>query len=166
MTPRIVTPRLELVACTADVALAAISDRAQAQRLCGFALDPGWPEPDMPPVLRSYARALERAPELLGFGVWLIAYGGGVVGDGGFKGPPKDGRVEIGYSIVPAFRGRGLASEAVRALCGWAFGQGANEVAAETEKGNAASERVLQRCGFVRTKSAGAQWWSLRTTDK
>ena len=30
-----------------------------------------------------------------------------LVGWGGFKGPPKDGEVEIGYAVAPSFEGRG-----------------------------------------------------------
>jgi ribosomal-protein-alanine N-acetyltransferase len=166
MTPRLLTPRLEIVACTAQVALSVLGNRTQAEKLSGFTLDPAWPEADMPPVLQSYARALGRAPKLLGFGVWLIAHNGSVIGDGGFKGPPKAGRVEIGYSIVPAFRSRGFATEAVRALCAWAFGQGVVEILAETGAGNAASGRVLERCGFSRANKEGAQWWSLPAAGK
>ena len=35
-----------------------------------------------------------------------------VVGDIGFHGPPADGSVEIGYAVVPARRGQGLATRA------------------------------------------------------
>src|SRR5690606_15843119 len=41
---------------------------------------------------------------------------GAVIGIGGFKGPPEDGAVEIGYEIAPALRGRGRASAAARSL--------------------------------------------------
>ena len=35
---------------------------------------------------------------------------GALVGIGGFKGPPRDGAVEIGYAVAPARQGRGIAS--------------------------------------------------------
>ena len=41
---------------------------------------------------------------------------GGLIGAGGFKGPPEDGAVEIGYGLAPAWRGQGLALEAARGL--------------------------------------------------
>ncbi len=44
-----------------------------------------------------------------------------VVGWGGFKGPPRDGTVELGYAIAPAREGRGLATAAVRAMLRDAF---------------------------------------------
>ena len=44
-----------------------------------------------------------------------------LVGWGGFKGPPADGVVELGYSVAPALRGRGIASGAVREMLREAF---------------------------------------------
>lgn len=74
---------------------------------------------------------------------------GGPVGDAGFKGAPACGEVEIGYGIDPAFRSQGYATEAVRALVDWAFGQeGVYYVMAEREKDNLASARVLEKLAF------------------
>jgi ribosomal-protein-alanine N-acetyltransferase len=44
-----------------------------------------------------------------------------LVAGAGFLGPPVDGVVEIGYSVVPATRGRGYATEIVQALVSYAF---------------------------------------------
>ena len=44
-----------------------------------------------------------------------------LVGWGGFKGPPADGIVELGYEIAEARRGRGLATAATRAMLAEAF---------------------------------------------
>ncbi len=45
-----------------------------------------------------------------------------LIGVGGFKGgPTDDGTVEIGYGVVPEFRRRGYAREAVDGFVGWAF---------------------------------------------
>ena len=44
-----------------------------------------------------------------------------LVGWGGFKGPPADGIVELGYEIAEARRGRGLATAAMRAMLAEAF---------------------------------------------
>jgi RimJ/RimL family protein N-acetyltransferase len=72
-----------------------------------------------------------------------------VVGGVGLFGPPVSGRVEIGYGVVPSRRGRGYASEAVRALAGFALSD-AVEVFAGVEPSNVASARVLEKAGFVR----------------
>lgn len=73
-----------------------------------------------------------------------------VIGFGGYKGPPDEaGVVEIGYSIAPDFRGRGLATEAVGELIRHAFGEdGITGVRAHTLPAVNASTRVLQKSGF------------------
>ncbi|NEA40095.1 GNAT family N-acetyltransferase [Streptomyces sp. SID11385] len=75
---------------------------------------------------------------------------GAAVGGIGFHGPPDDrGWVELGYDLVPAVWGQGFASEAVRGLLVFAREQGACGVAADTDVGNVASQRVLLAAGFV-----------------
>ena len=75
---------------------------------------------------------------------------GVTIGGCAFKGPPDpDGVVEIAYGIDPVHQGRGYATEASRALIAFAFGSGlVRVVRAHTRAGNAASERVLTKCGF------------------
>ncbi|MFG3697527.1 GNAT family N-acetyltransferase [Micromonospora sp. NPDC047620] len=61
------------------------------------------------------------------------------------------GEASIGYALLPAARGRGLATRAVRLLAGWAFGPvGTARLTAATLPGNVASQRVLEKVGFRR----------------
>lgn len=76
---------------------------------------------------------------------------GALVGFGGFKGPPAEGAVEIGYAIAPARQGRGLATAAARALIESARDRGVARVVAHTLAAPNASTAVLERCGFTRT---------------
>jgi ribosomal-protein-alanine N-acetyltransferase len=72
-----------------------------------------------------------------------------VVGSIGLFWPPADGTVEIGYGIVPSRRGRGYASEATRALTGYALtAPDVHTVVAGVEVSNPASVRVLVKAGF------------------
>jgi len=64
-------------------------------------------------------------------------------------GSPTHGVAEIGYGLVPHARGRGFATEAVAALTRALHERGL-VVTALTERGNTPSERVLERCGFIR----------------
>ncbi|MGH3196606.1 MAG: GNAT family N-acetyltransferase [Streptosporangiaceae bacterium] len=75
---------------------------------------------------------------------------GEVIGDIGFHGPPDDsGTVEIGYSIVEQYRGRGLVGESAVAICGLAWScPEATRIIARTDDGNAASAGVLRHAGF------------------
>jgi RimJ/RimL family protein N-acetyltransferase len=56
----------------------------------------------------------------------------------------------IGYSTLPGFRGRGVTSRAVRLLSTWAFEIGVRRLVAGTAPDNVASQRVLEKAGFVR----------------
>jgi ribosomal-protein-alanine N-acetyltransferase len=77
---------------------------------------------------------------------------GAVVGHAGFHGPPEDvGRAEIGYTVLPAYRGRGYATEAAAALVAYAQAQGLSVVFATVAPGNAPSLRVVAKLGFVQT---------------
>jgi RimJ/RimL family protein N-acetyltransferase len=108
----------------------------------------------MTPVL-AIARVIAEAPGPLGpFLAYVIVSesDGKAIGDAGFHGPPSaEGELEVGYALVPAARGMGLAGEAVGLLITWALRQpGVHTITARVDPGNAASERLLTRLGFAR----------------
>lgn len=84
------------------------------------------------------------------YAAWRIEKTDGTpVGDLCFKGLREDGIAEIGYGILEEYQGQGYATEAVQAACLWAFGHAeVKSLEAETDAGNAASQRVLEKCGF------------------
>lgn len=60
------------------------------------------------------------------------------------------GDAEIGYWVVPAARGRGLAATAVGQLCGWAFGAlPVDRIELLHAVENEASARVAAKAGFT-----------------
>lgn len=60
---------------------------------------------------------------------------------------------DIGYTVVPAAQGQGIASEALRAVCDYAFNQtGVKAINAYVLADNGGSVRVLEKAGFVRTQ--------------
>ena len=84
---------------------------------------------------------------------WIhqIVVDGVVVGDIGFHGPPGPDRVvEIGYSVVPAWRGHGVATRACDLILQQAWRDGAEIVIAEADHDNVASQAVLMSNGFRR----------------
>ena len=91
--------------------------------------------------------------------IWFIELKDGThVGDLCFKGLNADGSVEIGYGIVDEYQGKGCATEAAEAAVAWALEQpGVIRVEAETEPDNKASQRVLEKCGFVPTGTMGEE---------
>jgi RimJ/RimL family protein N-acetyltransferase len=63
----------------------------------------------------------------------------------------EDGQVELGYVVAPAARGRGVATRMLDLLTRWAFEEtGALRLVLIIDVANPASERVAERCGYVR----------------
>ncbi|WP_433793545.1 GNAT family N-acetyltransferase [Actinoplanes sp. CA-252034] len=64
---------------------------------------------------------------------------------------PPTGQAMIGYSMLPAYRGRGFASRAAQLLALWVFAEtGVARLIAGTLPTNAGSQRVLEKAGFSR----------------
>lgn len=113
----------------------------------------GYPLPGTRVAARNLVRQAEAAGS--GGGQWgiyqiILRETGEVIGDIGFHGPPDEaGTVEIGYSIVEQYRGRGLAGESAVAICGLVWSRPeATRIIAQTDKDNAASAGVLRHAGF------------------
>lgn len=108
---------------------------------------------------RGISELLNQHPELLGpYGHrQIIEQGSGlVVGGIGMFWPPTDGRVEIGYGVVPSRRGLGYATEATSALIDFAFTlPGVRTVYADVDPLNRPSIRVLVKADFLHTESNG-----------
>lgn len=96
-----------------------------------------------------------------------------LVGLGGYKGKADEsGMVEIGYAIIPAYRGRGLATEAAQGLVDYAFSHPQIErVDGQTLPERNGSTRVLEKIGMEQVGTAhdpdvGAVWhWSLNRSN-
>ncbi|HEY0484727.1 MAG TPA: GNAT family protein [Mycobacteriales bacterium] len=131
------TDRLVLAPVSAEAARDVVAGRS------ALPVAPGWPAPDVVETLRA---ALDHGGDL----GWLVVLDGVVVGDCGTYGE-AGGDTEIRYAIAPAYRRRGLASEVVAALTGWALAEpGVHRVVARRVRGdNVASRRTLERCGFT-----------------
>ena len=84
------------------------------------------------------------------YAMWMIEKTDGThIGDLCFKGLREDGIAEIGYGILEEHQGQGYATEAVQAACHWAFlHPDVRSLEAETDAENAASQSVLEKCGF------------------
>jgi RimJ/RimL family protein N-acetyltransferase len=120
----------------------------------GASVPDNWPPETLVVALPLFLGWLEAAPDRVGWFGWYALTAGVtapvLVGSGGFKGPPRDGAAELGYSVLPQFQGRGYATEMVSGLVRWALAQpGVARVVAETEWANPASVRVLSKAGFA-----------------
>ncbi|WP_268793392.1 GNAT family N-acetyltransferase [Nocardioides sp. Soil796] len=95
-----------------------------------------------------------------GFGLWIIEdLEGRFVGDCGLTWQRVEGRedLEIGYHVVPAMQGRGLASEGARACRELARRRGIERLIAIVHPDNRASQRVAEKCGLVLEQEFGDQ---------
>lgn len=132
-----------------DAALA--SDDALSEAL-GVAVVAGWNS--FPEALTHVRDGVAADPGSVEWGARLFvaeeAGGEIMVGWGGFKGPPnEEGEVELGYEIAPSHQGRGLATEAVRAMLEFArAAPDVTSVTAHTLAERNASVRVLEKTGF------------------
>lgn len=137
---------------TPDVALldAAIGDRPELGRALGCEVADGW---DVFPAALVRARdGLVADPGSARWGTrfFVLAEPHALVGFGGFKGPPREGAVELGYAVAPGFEGRGVATAAVAELVREAFeAPEVRRVLAHTLAEPGPSVRVLQKSGFV-----------------
>lgn len=59
------------------------------------------------------------------------------------------GQVNVAYGLYPFWRGRGLATRAVRLVSRYAASEGGQEAVIRVEPENAASAAVAQRAGFT-----------------
>jgi aminoglycoside 6'-N-acetyltransferase len=132
----------------------------------------GWQRTDAGWIRTEIAEMSARAPGEDGGWVQLSVLereDGTLVGDVGFsrvEGEP--GAMKIGYTISPAFQGRGYATEAVRALVGYLFEVlGADLVRAYADAGNVPSIRVAEKVGMhlaerFRRRYGDEVWFGVR----
>ena len=152
------TSRLLLVQATPVLIAAELEGVGRLAELLGAIVPPDWPpEHHDVETLRFWSEQLSRS----GAAGWWLHYivlrnanPRTLVGTVSYKGPPVDGTVEIGYSVVPSWQRRGLATEASRALIEEAWGRGAEVVVAHTLPDLKPSIRVLEKLGFVASESS------------
>ncbi len=164
LPPPVRTDRIDLIATTLDHLEAELVSTKALGVLLEATVPESWPpgEYDRSAIEFFHARLTEN-PGAAGWYGWyaLLRPARGeiasLIGGAGFLGPPgPDGIVEIGYSIAPEFQVRAFATEIVQALTAHALEiAGVLRVIAHTSSTNAASIRVLERCGFERAGQGG-----------
>lgn len=112
----------------------------------------GWERIDREGIRAQIEEMAGRAPGQPGGWVQLSVEereSGLLVGDVGLSAAGEAGVIEVGYTIAPAFQGRGYGTEAVRALIDYAFGTlGADVVRAYASAENLPSIRLAERVGM------------------
>jgi RimJ/RimL family protein N-acetyltransferase len=152
LTGALETPRLRLVPATPHLIDAELDGQERLAAALGAELPVDWPpEHHDPETLRFWREQLSQ-PGAAGWWLYYTLLSQPVrpilVGTVSFKGPPKDGVVEVGYSVVASWQRRGLATEASRALIEAAWGYGVQLVIAHTFAHLEPSLGVLRKLGF------------------
>lgn len=150
------TPRMVLIPASVVTLQADLAGPEALGRALGTAVAESWP-PDLydDDAAKWMLGGLQAtAPGTEGFWAYYFVWSTGprgavLIGVGGFKGPPAEGRVELGYSIVPEYQRRGFATEAVLGMLRFAFShEEVSEVIAETLPDLIPSIGVLEKTGF------------------
>jgi len=118
-----------------------------------------------PEMKQAYSEMLDGCKQnpnqRIWYAIWNMQLNDGSatnVGDLSFKGLDANGIVEIGYGIKKAYEGMGYMTEAVTAMARWASKQmGVKYVEAETDPDNRASQRVLEKAGFIPNGTMGLE---------
>jgi [ribosomal protein S5]-alanine N-acetyltransferase len=146
------TPRLELIAATAESTTLEMQDIAAFASALNVVAPASWPPPLHDAGSQTWYLDLLHHGDAVGWGLWYVVVLQNerqLAGTVGFKGKPRDGSCEIGYSLLPEFQGLGYATEAARRLIDWAFEHPEVEkLTAETLPDLAGSIRVMEKCGL------------------
>lgn len=85
---------------------------------------------------------------------WAITYKDnpkliGIIGH--YRIKPEHFRAEVGYMLLPEYNGKGIISEAIKEVVNYGFNaMKLHSLEAIIDPENFGSERVLQKCGFVK----------------
>jgi len=163
--PTIRTDRLELVSLSPEVMDALIhGGRTYAAAELGAAIPAFWPNEHDVGFLRLRLGQMRADSELQEWAVrgLVLADERVLAGHIGFHGPPginalrRKDAVELGYTVFPEHRRRGLAVEAARGVIGWASSErGIRTFIASVSPENEPSLGVVAKLGFVHV---GEHW--------
>lgn len=149
------TKNLQLIPCELAHMKTISKDKKGLEPLLGVSVPDTWPV--FPQAMTYVHERLKVDPTSVRWWTYLFVHARDrtLVGEGGLKGKPDESNtVEIGYAIIPEYRGRGLATEAAEGLVGWVFSHpDVSAVVAETLPDGRRSIRVLEKLGM---KFAGA----------
>ena len=148
--PELAGSRLHLRRITADDAPVVLALRSNPQVMQYI------PRP-LHTNLQQALDYIERIDTKTAAGEWInwaitLKGEGPMIGVAGlFKIQPEHHRCEVGYMLLPESAGRGLSTEATPLVLEFAFEQlQMHSAEAVIDPGNIASERVLQKNGFVK----------------
>src|SRR5688572_14547837 len=150
------TENLKLIPCELSHFEVILNDPNQLEQVLGVTLTEGWLA--FPEAMQPGYEYLKANLDALGWWTYLFIHSKdkALIGNGGFAGlPDEKGVVEIGYAIAPAYRNRGLATEAAQGLVDYALSQPhIKMVDAHTLAQTNPSTTVLEKIGMKKIGTA------------
>lgn len=108
----------------------------------------------------TVAQYAEGDPTQAGWFQYAIDLDGVLIGDIGLKLHDNLRQADLGYTLAPAYQGKGYATEAVRGLLDHLFRErNLHRVSAECDARNESSARLLTRLGFRQEGLRVANTW-------
>ena len=153
------TERLLIYPCRLPLLTEIYLQHPHASEMLKANIPGNWPQEDLKEQLPHFIELLQHDPRSFPWMLWIVVSKEDktVIGDAGFKGrPDKNGVVEIGYAMLPAYRHKGYMREAAAALVEWAFRQPhVKKLVAECDVTNTPSMKILQHLGMEEIVSSG-----------
>ena len=148
------TERLYLLPATLKLYLLELHDRPAFASTLNAHVPEEWP-PDQitPEVIEDFIERIQARNRKLWSFYWTLPRESPeksvLIGSGGFIAH-DNGTLEIGYSLLDTYHGRGYATEAVQSMMQWAFSSlKSDSIVAYTYPHLKASIRVLEKNGFI-----------------
>jgi ribosomal-protein-alanine N-acetyltransferase len=148
------TERLYLFPATAKLYLLELHDRPAFASTLNANVPDEWP-PDQitPEVIEDFIGRIQARKRKIWSFYWILRQKSPeqpvLIGNGGFLAH-KNGTLEIGYSLLSAYHGRGYATEAVKSMVQWTSSSlKRDSIIAYTYPHLKASIRVLEKNGFL-----------------
>jgi RimJ/RimL family protein N-acetyltransferase len=151
----IVTPRLILSTITPETVRSEQANDKRLAELIGCAIPANWPHVHWEPHVFDFLLAqFEHHPEQIGWNRYIVfrhSYDSRtLIGTLGAFTKVAPNEVEIGYSVLPQFEGRGLATEAAKALVEYLrTDERITSIIAHTFPSIPGSTRVMEKCGMI-----------------
>ncbi|MFB9862139.1 GNAT family N-acetyltransferase [Rufibacter immobilis] len=149
-----------------------VANNGSLEKQLGVGYSPKEIAEDLADALENYFLRLvpQHREQYYFYTLWsiILKQGQVLVGDLCFKGEPdEEGEVEIGYGTYADFQQQGIMTEAVGGLLRWCSTRpDIKTLIAETEAGNEASEKVLERNHFHRdAQTRDNTWWKCYIKD-
>lgn len=164
--------RLSLLAFDHELAALQAASRTAFFNAIAVTHEPVWPPAPFQPAAFAWAEEnLAHDPEGQGWYGWALLANEGerapprIIGIAALIGrPDEEGDVELAFGLLPEFRGRGYASETIRALAAWGFANGARRAIVHLDAEDSASAHTLAKNGFADTREPpypGVAKWAL-----